>query len=592
MECLVQHAVDYKGMPADRTETGGWISAALIAVIQLCEGFSTIGICVNLVPYLIGTLHLSSQVAANTVSNFLGALFSLSSLGGILAESYLGRYKTILIFALIQGLGTCFLSISTALPQLWPPPCDLEADSSADCEQASRLQMAAMYSSLYLMAVGTGGLLPNICVFISDQFDQKNDKEKAHLRQFFNCLFCLFAVVALLAVTLLVYIQDEYQRSWGYGVCSLSMLLAIFMFLAGTRSYRYKKLTRSALVPILQVLLAAIKKRKYQVPANIEVLYEDNPESSRIPHTRHFKFLDKAAIPTKDAFVSSTNSSVPDPWKVSSVTRVEEVKMIAHLLPFWATTILFWTAFSQLMTFSVEQASTMNRSIGGAFIVPAGSVAIFFVLPIFITLGLYGPVIKPIWRKLRGKPGLTSLQKIGIGLLLAALGMAAAAVIESKRLLVMRASSPSSSSSSSSSPLPITVLFLIPQFVLVGSGAGFMYSGQFNLFIKQHTRKGMKAIGTCIFLTTPALGFFLSSFLVSLVQRISTIRGGKGWIGHSINNGRIDCFYGLLAALTLADFEIFLFCAAAFKPQQKTEMEGVGSGASGVDRDVKTSTTV
>lgn len=31
MECFVQHAVDYKGMPADRTETGGWLSAALIA---------------------------------------------------------------------------------------------------------------------------------------------------------------------------------------------------------------------------------------------------------------------------------------------------------------------------------------------------------------------------------------------------------------------------------------------------------------------------------------------------------------------------------------------------------------------------------
>lgn len=149
--------------------------------------------------------------------------------------------------------------------------------------------MAAMYSSLYLMAVGTGGLLPNVSAFIADQFEEKNEKEKADLRHFFKWLFFFFSMATLLAVTLLVYVQDEYTRSWGYGICSLSMLIAIFFFLLGTRTYRYKKLTKSPMVPILQVLVAAIKKRKYQVPANIEQLYEDNPESSRIHHTHHFK---------------------------------------------------------------------------------------------------------------------------------------------------------------------------------------------------------------------------------------------------------------------------------------------------------------
>lgn len=184
--------------------------------------------------------------------------------------------------------------------------------------------------------------------------------------------------------------------------------------------------------------------------------------------------------------------------------------------------------------------------------------------------------------------GLTNIQKIGIGLFLAALGMASAAVMEVKRLSVVRAAGPSS-------PLPITVFFLIPQFVLVGCGVGFMYSGQFNLFITQ-SRKGMKTIGTSIFLTTLALGFFISSLLVSLVQKVSTIGGGKGWIGHSINNGRIDCFYGLLAVLISADFGLFIICAVCFKPQQPMEMEGAGSsGASAVEKagkDVRTSTIV
>lgn len=62
------------------------------------------GIAVNLVTYLGGVMHLPSAASANIVTDFMGTCFLLCLLGGFLADSFLGRYYTILISALIQTL--------------------------------------------------------------------------------------------------------------------------------------------------------------------------------------------------------------------------------------------------------------------------------------------------------------------------------------------------------------------------------------------------------------------------------------------------------------------------------------------------------
>lgn len=62
------------------------------------------GIAVNLVTYLGGTMHLSSASSANMVTDFMGTSFLLCLLGGFLADSFLGRYKTIAVFTIIQIL--------------------------------------------------------------------------------------------------------------------------------------------------------------------------------------------------------------------------------------------------------------------------------------------------------------------------------------------------------------------------------------------------------------------------------------------------------------------------------------------------------
>jgi dipeptide/tripeptide permease len=97
-------AVDFRGNPVDKSKTGGWLGAGLILGTELAERVCVMGISMNLVTYLVGSLHLSNAKSANVVTNFMGTLNLLAIVGGFLADAKLGRYLTIAISATIAAI--------------------------------------------------------------------------------------------------------------------------------------------------------------------------------------------------------------------------------------------------------------------------------------------------------------------------------------------------------------------------------------------------------------------------------------------------------------------------------------------------------
>lgn len=150
--------------------------------------------------------------------------------------------------------------------------------------------MGILYLSLYLIALGTGGLKSSVSGFGADQFDENDEKEKANLAYFFNRFFFFITTGTLVAVTVLVYIQEEVSRTLAYGICSVSMFIAIFAFFLGTKRYRYQRSHGSPISHILQVIVAATRKRKMNLPYNTGLLYETFSDTSRIHHTDQFRF--------------------------------------------------------------------------------------------------------------------------------------------------------------------------------------------------------------------------------------------------------------------------------------------------------------
>ncbi|XP_072964056.1 protein NRT1/ PTR FAMILY 6.3-like [Typha angustifolia] len=553
-------AWDFKGRPAVRSQTGGWTSSAMILGVELCERLTTLGIAVNLVTYLTGTMHLGNAVSANTVTNFMGTSFMLCLLGGFIADTYLGRYLTIAIFAAVQASGVTILTISTAASGLRPPPC---ADpSSGNCVKASGAQLGVLYLGLYLTALGTGGLKSSVSGFGSDQFDEGDQGEKKQMMKFFSWFFFFISLGSLLAVTVLVYIQDNLGRRWGYGICAVAILAGLTIFLSGTTRYRFKKLVGSPLTQIATVVAAAWRKRGLDLPSDPSLLYDTDSAAAaagqkskgkqRLPHTKEFRFLDHAAI------IENTGGERPaSEWTLSTLTDVEEVKQVVRMLPTWGTTILFWTVYAQMTTFSVSQATTMDRHIGSSFQIPAGSLTVFFVGSILLTVPFYDRVVVPISRRLTANPhGLTPLQRIFVGLLLSVLAMAAAALTEIKRL------------HSANQGITLSVFWLVPQFFLVGAGEAFTYIGQLDFFLRE-CPKGMKTMSTGLFLSTLSLGFFLSSALVTIVHKV-TGQSGKGvWLADNLNNGKLYDFYWLLAVLSMINLLVFLVAARGYVYKEK-----------------------
>nr|CAB3500192.1 unnamed protein product [Digitaria exilis] len=554
-------AWDYKGRPASRASTGGWGCAAMILGAELFERMTTLGIAVNLVPYMTGTMHLGNAAAANTVTNFIGTSFMLCLLGGFVADSYLGRYLTIAIFTAVQATGVMILTISTAAPGLRPPPCADAKGAGADCVPANGTQLGVLYLGLYLTALGTGGLKSSVSGFGSDQFDEAHDGERGKMLRFFNWFYFFVSIGALLAVTVLVYVQDNVGRRWGYGICAVGILCGLAVFLVGTRRYRFKKLVGSPLTQVAAVTAAAWSKRALPLPSDPDMLYDiddaaaagaDVKGKQKLPHSKECRFLDHAAV------VNTESPATASKWTLCTRTDVEEVKQVVRMLPIWATTIMFWTIHAQMTTFSVAQAEVMNRAIGGSgFLIPAGSLTVFLIGSILLTVPIYDRLVAPVVKRVTGNPhGLSPLQRVFVGLFLSVAGMAAAALIERHR------------QATSEHGVTLTVFLLMPQFVLVGAGEAFTYMGQLAFFLRE-CPKGMKTMSTGLFLSTCALGFFFSTLLVTIVDKVTGHNGHGGWLADNLNEGRLDYFYWLLAVISTVNLVLFTLAAKGYVYKDK-----------------------
>nr|POE48521.1 protein nrt1/ ptr family 6.3 [Quercus suber] len=448
---------------------------------EAMERLTTLGIAVNLVTYLTATMHLGNATSANIVTNFLGTSFMLCLLGGFIADTFLGRYRTIAIFASVQATGVTILTISTVIPSLRPPKC--AADTVPPCIPASGKQLAVLDLALYLTALGTGGLKSSV----SGQ-------------------------------------PGERMGLWNLRVRNRCCL--------------------------------ACRKRRLELPSDSSLLFNDEEgqrkKKQRLPHTRQLSFLDKAAI--KDPNMAGGITAV-NKWYLSTLTDVEEVKLIIRMLPIWASTIMFWTVYAQMTTFSVSQATTMDRRIG-SFQIPAASLTVFFVGSILLTVPIYDRIIVPTAGKVLKNPhGLTPLQRIGVGLVFSIFAMVAAAFTEVKRL---KAAQSHGLANNPTAEIPLSVFWLVPQFFFVGSGEAFTYIGQLDFFLRE-CPKGMKTLSTGLFLSTLSLGFFVSSLLVSIVRKVNGNQ--RPWLADNLNQGKLYDFYWLLAILSALNLVIYLFCA-------------------------------
>ncbi|KAF5447947.1 hypothetical protein F2P56_033457 [Juglans regia] len=532
--------------------TGGWKYATFVLANQGLATLSFFGVAVNLVLFLTRVLNQESADAANSVSKWTGTVYLFSLVGAFLSDSYWGRYLTCAVFQLILVAGLGLLSITSWLFLIKPTNC---GDGEINCMPTSSVGIAIFYLSIYLVAFGYGGHQPALATFGADQFDDANPKANGSKGAFFAYFYFALNAGCLFSNSILVYYEDTGRWTLGFLVSLGSAVIALLSYLVGTRGYRHVKPCGNPLPRVAQVFTATAKKWNV-VPAHPNDLYEvEGTESAikgsrKILHSNELEFLDKAAT------ITQTDLHGPkSPWKLCTVTQVEEAKCVLKLLPIWLCTIIYSVVFTQMASLFVEQGDVMNTKIGN-FHLPAASMSVFDILSVFICTGLYRQVLVPHAGKLSGNPkGITELQRMGVGLVIGMLSMVAAGATEIERLKHTRPDQKSSS---------LSILWQIPQYVLVGASEVFMYVGQLEFFNGQ-APDGIKSFGSSLCMASISLGNYVSSLLVNMVTGITARGSNPGWIPNDLNSGHIDRFYFLIAVLTALDFVLYLFCAKWYK---------------------------
>ncbi|KAG6478458.1 protein NRT1/ PTR FAMILY 7.3-like isoform X1 [Zingiber officinale] len=541
---------------------GGWLAGNLLLVNQGLATLAFFGVNVNLVLFLTRVLQQSNADAANNVSKWTGSVYIFSLIGAFLSDSYWGRYKTCVVFQLVFLLGLALLSLFSNLFLIRPTGC---GDQQTPCGAHTGFEVKLFYLAIYMVALGNGGYQPNIASFGADQFDEEDPVEAHSKISFFGYFYLALNLGSLFSNTCLSYVEDHGMWALGFWASSVSAFVALAVFVSGTRNYRHRPPVGNPISRFCQVVVAAARKWRVRMLPRGENLYEGKELVEvevkgwrrRILHTEGFRFLDRAAF--IDEYSGELSSG--NPWRLCTVTQVEEVKCILRLLPIWLCTIPYSVVFTQMASLFVVQGAAMRRTVGG-FAIPPSTMSAVDILSVVAFIFLYK-------RVLRRFAALTELRRMGIGLVVGAAAMIAAGLVERFRL---RNASDNGNASS------LHIAWQMPQYALIGASEVFMYVGQLEFFNGQ-APDGLKSFGSALCMTSMAFGNFVSDLIVTAVVGVTSSGGRRsGWIPANLNEGHLDRFFFLLAVLSGIDLVIYVACANWYKGIEVEGKCGKGSG--------------
>jgi len=288
------------------------------------------------------------------------------------------------------------------------------------------------------------------------------------------------------------------------------------------------------------------------------------------------RFLDKAAIVEEKYRDEKEN-----PWRLATVTRVEETKLILNVVPIWLTSLLVGVCIAYGSTLFVKQTAALNLKISNSFEIPPASMLSLAGFGTMAFVPIYDRIIVPILRKVTGNErGISILRRIGVGLTLLIILMAVAAMVETKRLRMV---GNEVVTEEGTKPETMSLMWMIPQFIMLGIGNSFCLTGLQEYFYDQ-VPDSMRSIGMALYLSGIGVGFFLSSFLLIIVDYV-TGKTGKSWIAEDVNSSRLDKLYWLVVGLNILNLFLFVILAMryTYKTVHKKATEIDGSNTDGVE---------
>ncbi|CAN6338907.1 unnamed protein product [Urochloa humidicola] len=522
----------------------GWKAMPYVIGNETCEKLGTIGTTANLLVYLKTVYGMQSASAATLLNLWSGAFNLAPVLGAFLSDSYLGRYATIALASVATLAGMIILTLTAAVPSLHPHG---GAGPSA-------AHMAVLLVSFTLFAVGAGGIRPCNLAFGADQFDPRTPAGRRGIDSFFNWYYFTFTIAMMVSATVIIYLQSNVSWALGLAVPATLMGLSCALFFMGSRLYVRVRPEGSPFTSFAQVVVAAHRKRRLPKPSP-EQLFDPPHKSSlvaKIAYTDQFVCLDKAALVVVGVGEEDEIIQDQDPWRLCTLQQVEEVKCVARLIPVWSAGIVYYIVLTNLWNYNVLQAMQTDRHVGSSgFQIPAGSLVVFNMLALTLWIPIYDSLVVPaLQRVTKREGGISQLQRIGTGIAISIATMLLAAAVERRRRKVGGDST--------------SCFVLVPQQVLAGLSEAFAVIGQVDLYYKQFP-ENMRSVAGAMLSLGFAIASFASGLMVTVVHQRTGTHGRPDWLAQDLNQGRLDLYYLLIAAMAAVNLVYFVVCARWYR---------------------------
>ena len=207
----------YRTAP-DQTDTKMPRSIPYIIGNECAERFSFYGVRAILATFMTtflmsrtGQLDVMTQNEAQAWSHqFVGAVYFLPVLGGILADGFLGKYRTIFYLSIVYCFGHLALSLDD-----------------------TRL---GLFLGLSLIALGAGGIKSSVSANVGDQFGAGNQHL---LPRAFGWFYFSINIGSSFSIALCPILLNDphFGPHYAFGLPGIFMLLATIVFFLGRRKF-------------------------------------------------------------------------------------------------------------------------------------------------------------------------------------------------------------------------------------------------------------------------------------------------------------------------------------------------------------------
>ncbi|GMN42430.1 hypothetical protein TIFTF001_011639 [Ficus carica] len=541
-------------MAGAQREKGLSYSCILLIVIAGMERFAFKGVASNLVTYLTDVVKMRNSSAAKTVNSWGGFTSMLPLLIAPFADSYLHRYTTILASSFLYVVGLVALTTSASV-WAWSP--------------ANRTRSTTfLFWSLCLISLGQGGYNSSLQAFGADQLDEEEElpsskeDQKSNIKSlFFQWWYFGVCSGSLLGVTLMSYIQDTFGWVLGFAIPAIAMVVSVVFFSFGSRIYIYKQVENmgsnsKTIVNIVQSIQATASKLlscRISLP-NADDIVELELQEKPLCH-QNLSSMD--SLDHKN--VKSTNY------------MLENLKVVLRLFPIWTMLLLFAVIFQLPATFFTKQGTTMKRNIGRNFQIPPATLQSTITLSIILLMPLYDRVLIPVTRLVtRNKKGITVMQRMGTGMFLSIIAMIIAASVETQRLKISRKAEMTLGSHSQT--VPLSIFWLLPQYILLGISDIFTVVGMQEFFYSEVPVR-MRTMAFALYNSVFGVGSFLSALLITVVEDLTKSKGKNSWFSDDMSEARLDKYYWLLALTSTLSLLLYAVLCKFFKSRRDLENE-------------------